>query len=150
MDQGRLHRDQGFRHRIERGLVQAVGDQRAHLLALAVDLAQDRIGGGAEVQAPDAAVLGIRPALHHAAGFQPVDQPGDGDRLDLEDLGEFLLRQPRLALQPDQDAPLRPGHAVRAGPLVGVDAQQPGHVVQQKHQVALEIVHRSSGPSERR
>ena len=98
------------------------------------------------MQAPDAAVLRVGPALHHAAGLQPVDQPGDGDRLDLQDLGQFLLRQARLALQPDQDAPLRAGHAVGAGPLVGIDAHQPGHVVQQEHQVALEIVHRGKRP----
>ena len=100
------------------------------------------------MQAPDAAVLRVGPALHHAARFQPVDQAGDGDRLDLQDFGQFLLRQAWLALEPDQDAPLRPGHAVGAGALVGVDAHQPGDVVQQEHQVALEIVHRDRVLSE--
>jgi hypothetical protein len=28
-----------------------------------------------------------------------------------------------------------------AGPLIGVDPEQPGHVVQQEHQIAPEIMH---------
>jgi hypothetical protein len=30
---------------------------------------------------------------------------------------------------------------VPTGPLISVDPQQPGHVVQQEHQITLEIVH---------
>ncbi|MEJ0016983.1 MAG: hypothetical protein WDN25_10520 [Acetobacteraceae bacterium] len=140
--QGHLHRQKGFRHRIDRRGVESIGHHGAHLLALAVDLAQYRVGGRTQMQAPDAAILRVGAALDHAAPLQPVDQPGDGDRLDFQDLGEFLLRQAGLAFQPDQDSPLRAGHAVRARPLVGVDADQPRHIVQQEHQVALEIMHR--------
>ena len=93
------------------------------------------------MQAPDAPVPRIGAAFHHPARFQPVDQPGDADRLDLQQFGEFLLGQAGLTLQPDQDGPLRTGHAVGAGPLVGIDAQQPGDIVQQEQQVALEAGH---------
>jgi hypothetical protein len=34
---------------------------------------------------------------------------------------------------------LRAGHALTAGALVGVDAQQPAKVMQQEQQIALEI-----------
>ena len=55
----------------------------------------------------------------------------------------------RLALQPDQDPPLGARHAVHAGPFVGVNPEQPGHVVQQEHQIALKIMH-AGGILERR
>ena len=71
--------------------------------------------------------------------FQPVDEARHGDRLDLQQFGQFLLRDAGLAFQPDQDAPLRPGHAMGARPLVGIDPQQAGDIVQQKQQIAFEI-----------
>jgi hypothetical protein len=98
------------------------------------------------MQAPNAPVLGVRTTLHHPAPLQPVDQAGDRDRLYFQDFRELLLRQARLALQPDQDAPLGAGHAMRTGPLVGIHAQQPGYVVKQEQQVALKTMHRLDDP----
>ena len=98
------------------------------------------------MQAPDPTVLRIRPALHHPPPFQPIDQPGHGDRLNFEDFRQLFLGQPGLALQPDQDPPLRPCHPMRTGPLIRVHAEQPSHIMQQEHQVALEIVHRLDDP----
>ena len=116
---------------------------------LAGDVAQHRQGGRLQVQAPDAAVARVGPALHHAARLQPVDQAGDGDRLDLQQFGQLLLGDAGLALEPDQDAPLGAGHVVRAGALVRVNPQQTGDVVQQEEQIALEFVQGSGRPSER-
>ena len=53
---------------------------------------------------------------------------------------KFFLRYARLTLQPDQDGPLRPGHAVLPGPLVRIDAQQARDIVQQEQQVAVNFV----------
>jgi hypothetical protein len=119
--------------------IDAVGDHFRHLGALPVDLTQGEMGRQTQMQAPDAAVARVRPPFHHPAGFQAVDETGDGDRLDLQKLRQLLLRDARLTLQPDQDGPLRAGHAVRAGTFVGIDPQQPCDVVQQEQQIVFEV-----------
>jgi len=139
LGEGGLHRDEHLNHGIEGGGIDPRGQAANHRGAVAMDFMQLGVGRWAEVQPPDAAVLRVGAALHHAAGFQPVDQPRDGDRLDLEQFRQLLLGDAGLALQPEQDAPLRAGHAVRAGPLVGIDPEQPAQIVQQEQQVALEI-----------
>ena len=139
LDQDGLHPQQGSGEGVDRVLVKPGGDHAGDVRPLAGDLAQHRQGGGLQVQAPDAAVARVGPALDHAARLQPVDQAGDGDRLDLQQLRQLLLGDAGLAFEPDQDAPLGAGHVMRAGALVGVHPQQTGNVVQQEQQVALEF-----------
>jgi hypothetical protein len=55
-------------------------------------------------------------------------------------LGQLLLRQAGLALDPNQDHPLCPRHAVRPRPFVGLDANQACDVVQQEQQVATGFI----------
>ena len=76
-------------------------------------------------------VLVVGAAFHQPGGFQPVNQPCDGNRLDLQQIGDFLLAEARVAGEAQQQAPLRAGHAHDAGALVRLDADQPGDVVQQ-------------------
>ena len=87
------------------------------------------------MQAPDPAVPGIGASLDHAALLQPVDQPGDGDRLDFQQFGQFLLGQAGLAVEPEQDDPLRAGQAVAAGAPVGIEPEVAGEVVEQEQDV---------------
>src|SRR6185312_12705649 len=98
------------------------------------------MGEGLQVQSPDPPIPWIGSALHHAARFQPVDQPRDSDRLDIQELRQFLLRQPRLTFQPDQDAPLCTGHPVRPGTFVGMYAQQARDVMQKEQKIPLEVL----------
>ena len=118
----------------------AVGQHAAMSARCSSISSSTSLGGRQQMQPPDAAVARVRPPLHHAARLQPVDQAGDGDRLDLQQFGKFLLRDAGLALQPDQDAPLRPRHAVQPRALVGIDPQQAGDIVQQEQQIAVKFV----------
>ncbi len=136
-----LHVRERLHHRATRLRVQPGGEPGQDLVPVALHLRQHRRRLRAQVHAPDAPVRGVGAALHHAARLQPVDQPGHGDGLDLQPLGELALGQPRLALQPDQDAPLRAGDAVLAGAPVGLRAHQPGHVVQQEQEVVPVVAH---------
>src|ERR1700733_7762627 len=93
-----------------------------------------------QMQPPDPPVARVRATLDHAASFQPIDQACHGDRLNLENFRKLFLRDARLPLQPDQDAPLRPCHTVLPGTLVRIDAEQTGDIVQQEEQVATTLV----------
>jgi len=83
------------------------------------------------MQPADAPVVGVEAPLDQPARFQAVHQTADGDRLDLEDFGQFTLRHAGRPLHPAQDDPLRPGHAMQPGALIGLGANQPGEIVQQ-------------------
>ncbi len=90
------------------------------------------------MQAADAAVGGIGAALDQRAGFQPVYQAADRDRLDFADSRHFVLRRyAGLAGQPRQNHPLCPRHPEHPGTLVEPRPAQPGDVVQHNHQVTF-------------
>ncbi len=141
---------QGFRHRIDCCVVEAArSPARASARAGGRSRAAPGMAGGQRCrrQMRRSFGSGRRSTMPRASSRSISRATVIGSTSRISD--EFLLRQARLALQPDQDAPLRAGHAVRAGALVGVHAQQPGDVVQQEHQVTLEIVHwqgQSFGP----
>src|SRR5437016_2895912 len=67
-------------------------------------------------------------ALDEQQLLQPIDQPHERDRLNLEGLGHFGLRHAFLALQPDEGPPLCPCHAVLARALVDVGSHRASHV----------------------
>ena len=115
------------------------GDHAGDFRTLLSYIEQHGVGGVSQVEAPDAAVSRVGAAFHHAARLQPVDQPGDGDRLHFQQFRQFLLGDAWLALEPDQDPPLGACHVVLARALVGVHPQQTGDVVQQEQQVAWEF-----------
>ena len=81
-----------------------------------------------QIEAVGAPVARMRTTLDKAVLAQPVDQPHQGDRLDLEALGHLGLGHALLALQPCQHAPLGARHAVLAGALVDVGAHRAGDV----------------------
>ena len=80
------------------------------------------------MQAPAAAVARIGATLDHGTALEAVDQPGDGNRLDFQKFGKFLLQKPWLRLEPYQDGPLGPCHAVRTGALVCLGADEPREI----------------------
>ncbi len=92
------------------------------------------------MQPPDPPVPRVRATFDHAARFQPVDQTGNRDRLDFKQFGQLFLGDARLTFQPDQDGPLRPGHAVQSRTFVRVYAKQARNVVQQEQQIAMKFV----------
>ena len=89
------------------------------------------------MEPPNAAIMRIIAPLDHAALFQAVDQAGDGDGLDLEDLGEFFLREAGLLIEAVEHDPLGAGEAVDGGAPVRVQAKLAGEVVQQEQEVGL-------------
>jgi len=128
-------------HGRARGRVDAVEQFGAQNFARLGNLVEDRLRGGQKVQPPHPAVSRIGTALHQPAGFEPVDQPADADRLDFEQRCHLDLRQPRLCVQAGQNHPLGAGHAAGAGALVEPRAQKPRHVVEKKHEIAIELLH---------
>ena len=129
LGQGRFHSHQCLGHDFDGIFVDPGGHHARHVGALIVDLVQDVAGRTQQMQPPDAPVPRIRTPLDHAARLQPVDQTGDRDRLDFQNFGQFLLGNARLAVQPDQDGPLRPRHAVQSRALVRVNAEQTSDIV---------------------
>jgi len=49
--------------------------------------------------------------------YEVHHQSSDRDGLDLNQCGQLILRQPRLALEPDQNHPLRPRHPAPKRPV---------------------------------
>ncbi len=72
------------------------------LVLLDGEFVEDGLGGGQQMQPPDAAVGWVGAALEQVAGLEPVGEAGDGDGLDLEQFGQLLLRQAGLAIEPDR------------------------------------------------
>ena len=56
---------------------------------------------------PDAAILGMGAPLDELRLFQPVEDAGQGDRLDFEDLGQAALPDALVARQMRQHRVLR-------------------------------------------
>lgn len=97
------------------------------------------MGGVGQMQPPDPPVEGIGPALDKPRFGKSVDHPGQGNRLDLKQIGEFALGLPLPPVKIEEHAPLRPGHPDIACTRVKPIADMPRHVVQQKGYVVLRI-----------
>ena len=76
------------------------------------------------MEPPRTAIVGVAAALDQAGLLQPVDDPAQGDRLDIEVIGELDLAQARRARDPRQRPPLRAGHAQRRDPAIERAAQR--------------------------
>ena len=79
-----------------------------------------------------AAVVRVGTALDQAAVAQPVDQPGQRDRLQVEHFRQFRLLDPLRPFEPDQHRPLGAGHAEGGCLLVSVGPQEAGYVTDKK------------------
>ena len=108
--------------------VEAVEHRLHHVLAELGEAVEQRPRGRRQVQPLGAAVVRIGAALDQAVVGQPVEQPGQRDRLQVEDFGELGLLEALGAVEPQQHRPLRAGHAELARPLVGIGPQQAGYV----------------------
>src|SRR5262249_5200217 len=83
------------------------------------------------------------------ARLQPVDEPRDGDRLDLDDRCQLVLSEAGLTLEVREDHPLGTGHAARPRALVRARAHGARDVVKQKQEVLIESgLHRYSAVGE--
>lgn len=67
---------------------------------------EQRSGFRQQVEAVDATVIRVGPALDQAVLAEAVDQPGQGDRLHLHQIGEFRLLQPFIAFELGQHRPV--------------------------------------------
>ena len=76
----------------------------------------------------EAPVVGIGAALDKPARFKTVHQASHGDRLDLDQLGQFALGHAGLPLQADQDHPLGARHAVGPEALLHHAAEETGRL----------------------
>ena len=121
-------RDHVFDHRA----VDAGQHIRHHVVGEDVELFQHRARRRRQEQSLGAPVVGVAAPFDQAVVAQPVDQPGQGDRLEVENFRELGLLEAFVALEPEQHRPLRPGHAELPGLLVGAGAQQPGYVTEKK------------------
>ena len=98
---------------------------------IGVDLLEQRLCRRLQMQPANAPILGVGTPLDEAARLEPVDEPRHGDRLDLDETGEFVLRQARLTLEPDEDDPLGAGHAIETRTLIRPRPHQACDVVEQ-------------------
>src|SRR5712671_650125 len=116
----------------DRRLVDAGEDLRHEALAQREQAVEQRPRRRGEEQALGAAVMRIGAALDHVAVAQPVDQPRQGDGLEVEHLGELVLLEPLAALQADQHRPLGARHPVLARQLVDIGPHQAGYIADKK------------------
>ena len=109
-----------------------------HVAGQHVELFKHRPRGGRQEQPLGAPVVRVAAPLDQAVVAEPVDQPGQRDRLDVEHFCEFRLLEALIALEPEQHGPLRAGHAELTRLLVGIGAQQPGYVIEEKREIAFQ------------
>src|SRR5262249_376196 len=100
---------------------------------------------GREKQPIGPTVLRIVPALEQAMLDEPVEQPHQRDRLQLQYVGEVDLRQTLLLAQAKQHDPLRARVAACLGAVVDKVAQQPRSLYELCNQLAFQIDRHARG-----
>jgi len=73
---------------------------------------------------PHAAIQRIGAALHEARRLHPVDVPGDGDRLHVEEPGELRLVDALVLRDAAEDLELRRSHVEMSHFLIEAPAQE--------------------------
>ena len=68
---------------------------------------------------------------------QPVEQPGQRDRLQVEHFGEFGLLEPLEPVEAGQNHPLRPGDAELARFVIGIGSQHPRYIIENKGEFSI-------------
>jgi hypothetical protein len=74
----------------------------------------------------------VRAALNHAGRLQAIEDAHEGDRLDIEQLGEPALLDAFVAAEICKHLPLRAGQTQPARPLLEALAHPARHVVEKK------------------
>ncbi len=82
-----------------------------HVLGQVVEAFDQGAGSGHQKQPFRPTIRRVRTPLDQAAIRQPVEEPGQRDRLQIEHFSEFGLFEPLEAIKPHQHRPLGPGHA---------------------------------------
>src|SRR5271156_3519103 len=115
------------------------GKRRCHQffpeLAQAFD---DRACGFGQIKTFGAAVVGIGTALDQTAVAEPVEQPGQRDRLQIEHFGQFGLLQPFKAVEPRQDHPLGVSDPELVAFVVRIGPQHARYVFEDNSKFAIE------------
>ena len=75
---------------------------------------------------PGAPILGIAAPLDQSRFLEPIDDPAQGDRLDIEMIGELDLAQAGRPRQPRQRPPLGTRNAQWSDPAVERTTQRVG------------------------
>jgi hypothetical protein len=91
---------------------------------------QDRVGLLGKKQVPDAAVARVGPTLDEATGFELIEDPDEGDGLDIEDVRQASLVNAFDRGKKCQDLPLGSGEAEATGILLEALAKEACDVVQ--------------------
>ena len=122
--------------RADRVFVEAGERPAHHVLGQGAERAQRRRRLLGEIEPMRAPVGRIVAPLDQTGRGQLVDQAAEGDRRDVERLGEFALLDALAALEPRQHRPLGARRVEFARALVGIGAQQARHVVQREAELA--------------
>ena len=93
------------------------------------------------MQAPHAAVGGIGPALQETPRFQTINEPSNGNWLDLDESSEFVLGDPGLPIEVDQDHPLGAGHSKGTGSRVGARPHKASNDGDEDQGIAVDFFH---------
>ena len=96
-----------------------------------------RMGLPGEMQQPDAAILGMGAPLDQPRLLQPVEDAGQGDRLDSRISASAALLDALVARQMRQHLALRARQPKPARILLEALAHQARHVVQQEAEIAF-------------
>ena len=75
------------------------------------------------MEPPRPPIFGIPATLDQTRFLQPIDNPAQGDRLDIEMIGKLDLAKARLAPEPCQGTPLCAGHPKWRGATIKLAAQ---------------------------
>src|SRR5579872_5814804 len=78
------------------------------------------------------AIAAMSTPLYKPRLFKPIDMAAQGDRLNLEDLGEPGLMDPFMPREMDQHLPLRPAEPQPSRLLIEFLPQQPRNIMQQE------------------
>ena len=75
------------------------------------------------MEPPRTAILGVPAAFDQSRFFQPVDDPTQSDRFDVEVIGKLDLAKTWLTPEPGQRSPLGTCHTKRRGAAIELAAQ---------------------------
>src|SRR3984885_409143 len=120
------------------GIAIDAGKRGVHqFLAEVAKAFQQGPGLGGQIKPLGAAVVRIRPALDKAAVAQPVEEPGQRDRLQVEHFGEFKLFETLEPVEPDEDDPLGARNAELARFMIRIGAEHPSYIIECKGEFSI-------------
>src|SRR5450432_4186177 len=129
--------------RLQAGFNGLLGNVLQHIggdgIAQTIEIVDELTAARGEVQFVGAAILRIVPSLQQTVLDQPIEQPHQRDRLQLQNVSEVDLRQSLLLPQSKQYNPLGARGAAALGTVVDVIAQQARTFDKLRDQLAFKI-----------